>query len=530
MTDRKRFFISTLIVGIASLLSRVLGLLRSTLLASFYGATESAGLADCYQASFTLPDIIYNLIVLGAISIVLVPYFSASIQKKDNNDLDTKSSALLNFFFLLITLFSIIAWIFAPFFVKELLIRGWTDQTKIDLTIKLTRIMLLQPIFMSLSGILGAYINSKEKYTSYSLAMLSYNAGIIGGIVFLSGPFGIEGVAWGTVIGSFMQFSIQAIGVFMTGFKYKLILPQFNKEFRDLFLIAIPRIIAIGSEQFVRFFFTYLGSFIFTGSIIIFSYAENFSMVPFGMVAVSLSTTAFPIFSKLFAENKFDTMLFSLFDTLRMLLFFIVPITIIMMILRFEIIDILLGYNKFSSNDTMITANALLTYMIGIPFYSITIVLAKYFYAQKKTFEPMLISLISSAITVLVCFILIKNLPAQMGVTGLTIGRSTGYALQAILLFYMLFLEGKYRNLYRTYPYKDFFQIGKIIVINAGLIAVGLTIKFVTPPFFSGKLLSLFAIGIIGIICGIYYIFASFLFKIPELEVFNRMFRKLTKR
>ena len=197
-------------------------------------ATASEGLA-VYQASFTLPDILYNLIVLGAISIVLVPYFSSIITKEDEEKLHEKAAALLNFFFILIAFFSALAWLFAPWFVRELLVKGFTNENNILLTIKLTRIMLLQPIFMTLAGILGAYINAKERYTSYSLAMLSYNIGIIGGIIFLSAPFGIMGVAWGTVLGSALQFFIQLGGVLHTGYRHSLRFPHFNRDFFELF-------------------------------------------------------------------------------------------------------------------------------------------------------------------------------------------------------------------------------------------------------------------------------------------------------
>lgn len=517
--NKKRFLVSTLIVAAASLLSRLLGLLRSTLLASYYGATQSDGLSDCYQASFILPDIIYNIVVLGAISIILVPYFSSIITGNDKTELDEKSSGILNFFFILIALFALIAFVFAPFIVRNFLVKGWDNDSLIDTTIKLTRIMLLQPIFMSMSGILAAYLNSKERYTAYSFAMLSYNVGIIIGIVALSIPFGIYGVAWGTVLGSIAQFLIQLTGAKLSGFTYKLKFPVLNKEFFLLLLTAVPRIIALGGEQLVKLFLTNQASFIFTGSIIIFSYAENISMVPFGMIAVSLSTTAFPIFSKKFAAFEYDEMLHSLMDKIRMLLFFIMPITVFVVILRYEIIDILLGYKRFGSEDIKITGNALYAYSIGIPFYSITILVVKYFYAQKKTLSPMFISLFMCIVTIISSQFMVKSFSSEDGVTALSAARTLGYAIQTILLLTVLYISGKTDKLYKKFPTKEIGHIFKTIILNIILSGMLIAIYDNVKLPMTGKMESLFRIILLGAAGGAFYLLCGYLLKLPELEV-----------
>ena len=252
--NKKKFFLATLIVAVSNLLSRILGLLRSTILAAIYGATENNGIADCYNASFVLPDIIYNLTVFGIISIVLVPFFSGILSKQEdslnnNEELDKNCCAMLNFFFAAVAAISILAWFFAPVIVKNFLVKGFAgDSYKIETTIRLTRIMLLQPLFVTLAGILGSYMNARERYTSYSIAMLFYNVGIIAGILLLNKKLGIDAAAWGTVLGSFLWFAIQLIGAIYAGFRYNFNFPKFDKEFFDLIFLAVPRVIALGGE------------------------------------------------------------------------------------------------------------------------------------------------------------------------------------------------------------------------------------------------------------------------------------------
>lgn len=534
--NKKKFYIATLIVAVSNLLSRILGLLRSTILAAIYGATENNGIADCYNASFVLPDIIYNLTVFGIISIVLVPFFSGIISTGDdlantNEDLDKNCCAILNFFFVLVAAICALMWFFAPVIVENFLVKGFAgDSYKIETTIRLTRIMLLQPIFVTLAGILGAYMNARERYTSYSIAMLFYNIGIIAGILILHSRFGIDAAAWGTVFGSFLWFAIQLVGSMYAKFHYSFCFPKFDKEFFSLIFLAVPRIIALGSEQFVKFFITVYASFLCAGALTIYSYAENFSMVPYGMIAVSISTTAFPIFSKNFALSEYDKMLESLFDKLKILLFLLLPICSLMIILRFEMIDILLGYKSFTRQDTILTCSTFFSYMMGIPFYSVTIIVAKYFYAQKKTFMPMFISLLMCAATILLSYILMKILPENLKISGLAFGRTAGYAVQMILLLIMVFCAKDIK--YTIFPKAEIFEIVKIVMMNFVFTVVLFFIHYRVASFIKEHsllyskfqyLLSGCITGFCAIIC---YFLLGIVFKLPYFNVIISRFGK----
>lgn len=534
--NKKKFYIATLIVAISNLLSRILGLLRSTILAAIYGATKNNGIADCYNASFVLPDIIYNLTVFGIISIVLVPFFSGIISSRDNSvnnneELDKNCCAMLNFFFILVATICALMWFFAPAIVENFLVKGFaSDSYKIAATIRLTRIMLLQPIFVTLAGILGAYMNARERYTSYSIAMLFYNIGIIAGILILHSKLGIDAAAWGTVLGSFLWFIIQLAGSIHANFRYSFCFPKFDKEFFSLIFLAIPRVIALGGEQFVKFFITGYASFLYAGALTIYSYAENFSMVPYGMIAVSISTTAFPIFSKNFALAEYDKMLESLFDKLKILLFLLLPICSLMIILRLEMIDILLGYKSFTQQDTILTCSTFFSYMIGIPFYSATIIITKYFYAQKKTFMPMFISLLMCAITISLSYILVKILPENLKISGLAFGRTAGYAVQMILLLITVFHAKDIA--YTIFPKAEIFEIIKVIIMNFIFTVLLCFIHYHILSFIKenvllyGKFQYLISGCITGFCAIIFYFLLGIVFKLPYFNVIISRFGK----
>lgn len=543
MENKKSFYRATLLIAICAFASRILGLLRSTLLGSIYGATESQGLIDCYYASFKLPDIIYNLVAFGLFSVVLIPYFSRIIKKADRERLNNSCSGFLNFFFLLLTVFIVIGLLFSRTFVEKFLVRGWDDRSNIELTIKMTRIMLLQPLFMALSGIFGSYLNAIQRFKAYSYAMLSYNVGIICGIIFLSPIMGIEGVAWGTVLAGFIHLSIQASGAFINGYRFKAVLPPFDNEVKELVLIATPRIIAISGEQFVTFFIINFSSYIFTGSLAIYNYAENFSMVPYGMIAVSLSTTAFPLFSRYFIEKNFNDMFRSLMDKLQSVLFLIIPISILMVLCRFEIIDILLHYGNFTPRDVELTANSLAIYMLGIPFFSLTIIVVKFYYAQKKSILPMLVALTMVAVTTASGYYFSQ----KIDVYGLSLGRTSGYIVQALLLVGSIYYINRKEKLFSYKPTKELFNILKIFVISLAAGGVGYLVitNLNIAPFqllselelpaslakvaniLSLKSPSLLKCLATGTVVALFYLGASFILNIPEARALvNRAVRR----
>lgn len=516
--NKSKFLKSTLLIGIATLLSQFLGLVRTSLLSAFYGATESEGLADCYAAAFKLPDIIYTLVVSGVISIILIPYF---IKQLENGKIDINKacSGFLNLFFIAISFFILLGIVFAPFIVKNILLPGWIDKGKIDLTVRLTRIIFAQTLFITLSSVFGSYLNALEKFTAYSLAILSYNIGIIGGILFLAPFIGIEGVAYGVVLGSFLHFLFQFAGSIKNGFRYYPTFPKIDKDLVDLTINALPRIVTLGSSQIVRFFLVNISSFIWTGAIFIFDNVENIGMVPYGLLAISISTASFPIFIKYYNENNWKSLMESLFDKLRMLFFFIVPISCFFIVFRFEIVDILLGYRNYLPKDVKITSQALLYYMIGIPLFSATLIIVKFYYAIRRSFLPMFIAIISSIITIVVSLFFVRD----FAVSSLSIGRSAGNIIQFIVLISLLFFIIRGNFSFK----KELKEIFFIVLLSLGLLFVSIILKDFINFNINSKINSILKMIIIGIPALMIYTVITYILNIPESKIILSFLNKL---
>ena len=285
-----------LIIAFFSFLSKLLGLFRERLIAHNFGASE---LSDIYYASFRLPDLIFNTLVLGALTSAFIPVFQKVWSKNKKEGLILANS-VLNFFILLIGFLIIIAFIFTPQIVP-FLFPGF-NEWQLGQSIILTRVMLLSVIFFVASNIIGGVLNSWKKFFSFSLAACFYNIGIIIGIVYFYPLFGLIGLAYGVLIGAILHLLIQLPEVFKNNYRYSFVL-KFNSSFKRILKLMIPRTIGLAASQINLVVITMIASTLAVGSIAIFNLANNLQSLPVSLFAVSLAVAVFPTFTQAINNN-----------------------------------------------------------------------------------------------------------------------------------------------------------------------------------------------------------------------------------
>ncbi len=523
--DKRKFFGATLLIAACTFASNLLGLLRSTLISATWGATS---VSDAYSAAFKLPDIIYTLVASGIISIVLIPYFLGVQKDGGKEELNRACAGFANIFFLVISGVILLGIVFAEPLVKNVLLSGWTDTENLGLAIRMSRIILIQVFFFTLSSVFGSYLNALEKFTAFSLALLSYNVGIIAGILVFSRFLGIEGVAWGVVFGGLLHFSIQFAGARKNGYRHSFVWPRRDKNLGRLLRNGGPRILTLAMEQITRFFLVNLGSFLAAGSLLIFYNVENIAMVPYGLVAVSVSTTAFPIFIKYHNEGDTAGLYESLFEKIRLTVFLVLPLCVFMLIFRTEIADVLLGYRRYGAGDVEISARVLAYYCFGIPFNSLTLLIVKFYYAQTRSIIPMIIAFVSLGATVLLCSIFTGSL----GVSGLSLGRTLGYALQAMLLLAViavLYRKAAAAGKTGAISAKPLWDVLKISAVCAALAAGAYYFRMIPALSGSGKLQDVIRIGAALVLSVPLYFLLTALLKVPEGGVLLRRLRRSSR-
>ena len=449
---------AALVISIAGIASRILGLLRDRILASQFGAGDEL---DIYYAAFRIPDLVYTLMVVGALSAAFIPVFTELITKKDEKKAWELSSGILVFGTSLIIAVSLILVIFAPL-VMRIVTPGFSIE-KMESVVRLTRIMFLSPLFLGISAVFGGILVSFKRFLVYSLAPIVYNIGIIFGAVFLVGPLGISGLAWGVVIGAFLHMIIQYPAAKSSGFKYVRCATGIlkDKNIRRVIRLMIPRSLGMAINQINMLVVTIFASTLVSGSLAAFNFANNLQSVPLGLFGVSFAVAAFPHLSFYAAgkENKKFVRLFS--RTFRRVIFFVLPLSATIFVLRAEIVRAVLGAGAFDWEDTVLTLQALGFLSVSLFAQSLIPLLARAFFAIQDTRTPFFIALFSGAINIITIVILI----GKFEVIGLAIAFSISSLINMLLLF--VFLQKKIGDIDQRRIFSSFLKITVASFVSA---------------------------------------------------------------
>lgn len=427
---------AALLVALSSLLSRFLGIFRDRILAGEFGAGDTL---DIYYAAFRLPDLIFNLLVLGALSAGFIPIFTGLLkdksgaQTKDNPAAWQLANSILNLLTLALIVLSVLIIFFSPGLMK--LVAPGFSLEKQKLTIALTRIMFLSPIFLGISSVFGGILQSFKRFFVYSLAPIMYNLGIIIGALYFVPLWGVYGLAWGVVFGAIMHLAIQVPTALNLGFKPKLFLTLKDKNIRRIGRLMVPRTLSLAVSQVNLLVITAIASTLTSGSLTIFNFANNLQSFPVGIFGISFAIAVFPTLSaQTLDKNKFKE---NFSSTMRQIFFFIIPSTVLLLTLRAQIIRVVLGTGRFDWQDTILTLNTLGFFSLSLFAQGGLPLLVRMFYARENSKTPFYVGLVSVFINVLLAIWLGRRL----GVAGLALAFSLSSIINFMLLWLILKLE-----------------------------------------------------------------------------------------
>lgn len=386
------------LLGFFALLSQVLALVRDRTLAATFGASHSL---DLYYSAFRIPDFIF-VTVASIVSIsVLVPFI---IEKINISDEEGKKfiDNVFSFFFLLIVGVSTVAFFLVPYLIPKIF-AGFDPKVFPEL-ISLTRILLLSPIFLGLSNFFGSITQVYKRFLIYSLSPLVYNLGIIIGILFLYPVFGLKGLTFGVVLGALMHFLIQIPFVSKQGMCPKI---KFNFDWpgiKKVMLISVPRTFSLGVSQIAIIALLSMASFMKEGSIAVFNLSFNLQSVPLAIIGVSYSIAAFPTLAKLFSTGEKNKFMEEIITSARHIIFWSIPISVLFIVLRAQVVRTVLGAGEFNWDNTRLTAAALALFAISVVAQSLILLFVRGYYAMGNTKKPLIISSISGVLIIALSF------------------------------------------------------------------------------------------------------------------------------
>lgn len=418
------------LIAAMGLASRFFGLIRDRILASKFGAGD---VLDVYYAAFKIPDLVFNLLVLGALSAAFVPVFTSLISQKKKEEAWRLANSVLSLGLLGLFLIAFILFFLTPQ-LASLITFGFSDE-KQHMVAVFTRIMLLSPILLGISGIIGGILNSFKKFFFYSLAPIFYNIGIIIGALFFTNILGPVGLAWGVVLGALLHLLVQLPEVFRCGFSFRPKFDIVNRDVRRVGKLMVPRTMGLAVTQVNFLIVTILASTLKSGSLAIFNFANNLQSVPLGIFGISFAVAAFPTLSSLWASGKKDQFIDNFSKTFRHIMFFIIPFSVMLIVFRAQIVRVVLGAGRFDWEDTILTFQALAIFSFSLFAQSLIPLLARSFYALHNTKIPFVVGLVSEGINLALALMLI----GKYGILGLVWAFSISTIVNMAFLFIILY-------------------------------------------------------------------------------------------
>lgn len=371
------------VLAACALLSSLLALVRDRLLAHGFGAGTTL---DIYYAGFRIPDLIF--VATGALVSVymLIPELA---RRSGQSQKDYIDSIVVGF-----SVFAVIvagaAALLAPY-ILSVLFPQYTGAHAHEL-VNITRIMLLQPVFLGLSNILAAITQVRQRYAIYALSPLLYNIGIIFGIVFLYPLWGLAGLAWGVVLGAILHAGIQLPSVVADGFFLRIPRLVEPRALLQTATVSLPRALALSMNQLTFLGLTALAATLTPGSIAVFMFAFNLQAVPLAIIGASYSVAAFPTLAAALSKGERAEFISHVAIAARYVFFWSVPASALILVLRAYIVRVILGSGAFDWTDTRLTAAAFALLSFSLVAQGLTLLLVRGYYAAGRTFVPLLVA------------------------------------------------------------------------------------------------------------------------------------------
>lgn len=510
---------AALILGAASFLSRVIGLLRDRIFAHMFGADM---VLDAYYAAFRIPDMVYNLLIVGALSAGFIPVFIKTREKNKARAWRITNSVTTILGTSLVFICAIL--IFLTPQLMHIIVPGFSGE-QFELTVMLTRIMFLSPMLLGISSIASGVLQSLKCFFIYSLTPIFYNAGIIIGAIIFVPMFGPIGLAYGVVLGALLHLLIQLPSLWHYGFRPAWIWDTQMAEVREIGRLMIPRTLGLAANQINLVVITMIASTFAVGSLTVFNFANNLQYFPIGIIGYSFAIAAFPTLAALHAKGKTDKLKEHILTTVRQILFLMVPITVLFLLLRAQIVRVVYGTGAFDWTDTVLTGDMLAFFALSLFAQAIIPLLVRAFFALHDTWTPFIIAVVSALLNIIFSLTIPSLFTEETQILGLAAAFSLAQVVQLAILWITLHIRIGSLDEHTLLPF--------ITKLTFSMIPMGLLVQVLKAPLAAvvdmerlwGILTQGFVAGIAGLL--LYTLFMIVL-RVEEVAILmNAMKRRL---
>ena len=419
------------VIALANILSIASGFIRTRTILSYF----SEEVVTAWRLAFQIPDMLFQLLIFGALSASFIPIFLSIKKDHDQKSAFKMSSIVLNILMIAFALASLVVYIFA----EPLTMMRIGDKLSIDqltMVINLTKIMLLAQIFFTVSNVMTGILQSYKRFIIPSIAPIIYNLGIIIGIATFHNSIGIYSAGIGVVLGALMHMAVQIPLAVKLGYKPNFSLNIKHPGVKKLFLLSPARFLTIGVVQVQTLALGYFATSIGQLSFLYISYATYLSVFPIRLFGVPLSQAALPFLSQYSGDKQLTKFKDLIIQSLNQISFLAMPTSVLLLILRVPIVRLAFGTDNFSWQSTLTTGKILAILAISITAQAMVQLLIRGFHALKDTKTPLIISILFTSFYLAGSYVVVNY--TNFGILGLAIVNSISFMLE-LLLFMTVF-------------------------------------------------------------------------------------------
>jgi putative peptidoglycan lipid II flippase len=454
-----------MIVAGAFFLSRILGWVRLVVITNEFGAGTQL---DAYFAAFRLPDTIFQLVATGALGTSVISVLAPIFAKGDEERAWRVVSTVINVMLIVLATLATVIAIFAPQIVP--LITPGFDAVGSELTIRLTRILLVSPVLLALSAVASSTLNTRGRFAAAAIAPSLYNVSIIVGAVVLGPVLGVEGLAVGVVVGSLIHLAVQIRPLMAQRFHFSLRIDMGDPAVRQILLLMGPRTIGLGANQIVFMVATMLASGVGVGAVTDYNVAQTLMQIPFGTISVPLVVVLLPTLSHAVATGSTREFGQLVLRSMRLIAWMMLFITAIGIVLSRQGVTLLFG-SGLDEQAIAVTAETLPLMLLGLTGHSLVTLLSRSFYSGQDTRTPLFTAFLDLVVAISVGMASV----GAMGLPGVALGLSAGAWVEATALGVLLWRRTPGAGLERIIRPLFLFAIGAVVAGLVALVAVRLT-------------------------------------------------------
>lgn len=402
------------------MVAQLLGFFRTKLVNANFGGlpTTDPQNAGIYFAAFVLPDFFFFTIAAGALGVAFMPFLSDRLHKGDRRGVWELSSSLINFLCLFMIAVGLVMFVFADGLVKTVVAHGLTPEQQHNVA-TMIRILALNPLLFTVSGVISAVQQVFGRFFFYAIAPIFYNLSIIASIYIFKDNIGIIGLSIGALIGALAQLVVILMGIYGLGFQWRPRISWGSADFRSMLRALPPRSLDQGIDQVQNIVETNIASNAMVGgatAIGNYNSAYTLHMAPILLVGTAISTAIFPKLTARLSQGRPDLFRQDFIRVLRLIMWITMPIVVVSFFARGYLARLI-----FSQNAPDI-ATIFGFLCAAILFRTIYTIVSRWFYAQKDTRTPLLVSVFVIGLNIVLSYTLARTW--GYGASGLAIAQA----------------------------------------------------------------------------------------------------------